>query len=166
MSIRERWLEEIRERLKASNERAAERAGELAVAISERAKEDDVRDFMKSFLEFIEFLPGLVMLTINLTLDTRVPIGEKIKIGVLTVYLIAPTEVILMQLLGPIAFMDDMVIVAYLIFSICSLIGRLDDQILIDNWMGNPDHVKTLAEAARAIAGMGGLERIQNQTIV
>ncbi|MFA6451015.1 MAG: hypothetical protein WCX65_16185 [bacterium] len=165
MSIRERWLEQIRESLKNSNEKSADRAAELAIALSERAEEEDIRVFMKDFLEFIEFLPGLVLLTVNLTLDPRVPIAEKIKIGLLTAYLIAPTEVLLMQLIGPLAFMDDMVIIAYLIFSICALISRLDDDILRDNWVGKPEQVKLLADAARAITSMNLQERIINQPI-
>jgi uncharacterized membrane protein YkvA (DUF1232 family) len=165
MSIRERWLEQIREQLNESNEKSANRAAELAIAFSERAEENDVRDMMKGFLEFIEFLPGLALLTVNLTLDPRVPIAEKIKIGVLTAYLIAPTEVLLMQLIGPLAFMDDMVVIAYLIFSICALVSRLDDDVLRDNWVGKPEQVKLLADAARAITGMGFHERIMEQQI-
>jgi len=165
MGVRERWLEQIRDKLALANERAAERAAELTIAVSEHADEEDVRELMKNFMEFIEFVPSLAIFALNLTADPRVPIGEKIKIGVLAAYLIAPTEVILMQLIGPMAFMDDMVVIAYLIFSICALIAKLDDDVLRDNWVGKPEQVKTLSEAARAITGMGGLQRIREQSV-
>ena len=160
MGVRQRWLERIREQLETANNKAGERAAELAILLSEKADEEDAYELMKSFMEVIEFLPSLVLLALNLTLDRRVPIGDKIKIGILVAYLVVPTDVILMELVGPVAFMDDMVVVAYLIFSICAMIGRLDDEVLRDNWVGKPEHVDRLAEAARAVSGLGGTRRI------
>jgi uncharacterized membrane protein YkvA (DUF1232 family) len=163
--MRERWLENIRGRLREANEKSAERAADLAVSFSERAKEEDARDLMKGFMAFAEFLPSVVLLAINLTLDKRVPIGDKIKIGVLAAYLALPADVFLMQFVGPLALMDDVVVIAYLIFSICALIGNLDPEVLRDNWVGTPDQVEHLAEAARAIAGLSGARQTAVQVI-
>ncbi|HOO55407.1 MAG TPA: hypothetical protein PLN69_01210 [bacterium] len=162
MSIRGKWIEQLREKLSKANEEAAERAADLAVSISEKANEDDVREFIGDFMEFIEFLPNLVLFSINLTLDKRVPIGEKLKTGILVAYLVMPADLILMELVGPIAFMDDMVVIAYLGFSLCSLLGRLDQDVIRDNWVGNPEHIDQFIEAARSIAGMGGFQKISN----
>ncbi len=164
MGYRQKWLEKIRASLAEANEKAATRAADIAVSLSEKADEEDAFELTKGFMEIVEFIPGIVLLAGNLAVDERVPIAEKIKIGVLAAYLILPTDLVLMQLVGPLAFMGDVVVIAYLLFSICSLIARLDDDVLRDNWVGKPGQVDKLAEAARAVSGMSGTQRFIQST--
>lgn len=156
MGVREKYLQKIKEQLEAANEKAAQRMADLVVSVSKKANEDDVMDITKSFMEAIEFIPNLSLFAINLILDQRVPIGEKIKIGLLTAFLISPADILLMELIGPLAFMDDIVVVAYLIFTIAGLIGKLDEEVVYDNWVGKKEQVDQFIEAARSISGIGG----------
>ena len=160
MGVRQRLLEQIREKLDEGRDKTAERVADLCVNISEKANEEDIRDMTKSMLEAVEFLPSLAIFSLNLVVDSRVPIGEKIKIGLLTAYLISPADIVLMELIGPMALMDDIVIVGYLIYSIAGMIGNLDEEVVNDNWVGKPEHVQQFVDAARAIAGMGGAGRL------
>ncbi len=154
MDARSRWLEKMRDKLITMNDKAGERAAELTIALSEKAEEEDAKSFVKAALEIVEFLPSLVIFATNVSIDPRVPIGDKIKIAAIIALLVSPADIILMELIGPLALMDDAVLIAYLIFSICTLVGKLDEQVLTDNWVGKPEHIKTLAEAARAITGL------------
>jgi len=160
MSVRQKMLDQIREKLNESNSRAAQRVSDLCVAISEKADEEDAQDITRGLLEAVEFIPSLALFAINLAVDGRVPIGEKIKVGLLTAYLISPADIVLMELIGPMALMDDIVIVGYLIYSIAALIGNLDDEVVRDNWVGKQDQAEQFVEAARAISGMGGAGRL------
>ncbi len=160
MSVRLRWLKKLREQLEESNEKAAERAADLAVSLSKKADEDDARDIAKGIMETIEFLPSLVMFALNITFDKRVPISEKIKIGVLVTLLITPADVLLMELIGPIALMDDVVIIGYLIYSIGIMISNLDEEVIQDNWIGNPEQAEQFVEAVRSLAGLSGVQRL------
>lgn len=156
MGVREKYLQKVKEQLEAANEKAAQRMADLVVSVSRNASEEDVMDITKSFMEAIEFIPSLSLFAINLILDKRVPIGEKIKIGLLTAFLISPADILLMELIGPLAFMDDIVVVAYLIFTIAGMMGKLDEEVVYDNWVGKKEQVDQFIEAARSISGMGG----------
>lgn len=160
MSVRMKWLNKLREQLEESNEKVAERAADLAVAVSKKADEDDTRDVVRGIMETLEFLPSLVMFALNITFDKRVPIGEKIKIGVLVTLLISPADVLLMELVGPLALMDDVVLIGYLIYSIGVMISNLDEEVIQDNWIGNPEHADQFVEAVRSLAGFSGVQRI------
>lgn len=156
MGVREKYLQKVKEQLEEANAKAAQRMADLIVSVSRKADENDVMDMTKSFLEVLEFIPSLSIFAINLVLDKRVPIGEKIKIGLLTAFLISPADILLMELIGPLAFMDDIVVVAYLIFTIAGMIGKLDEEVVNDNWVGKKEHLEQFIEAARSISGMGG----------
>ncbi len=160
MSVRQKIVDRLRESIESSNTRAALKFSEMVSSITGRPHEDDAYEISKVILEVIEVLPNLVMFVGNLIIDPRVPVGEKIRIGVLAAYIVAPTELILTQLVGPVAFMDEVFVIAYLVYSVVNLIGQLDEEIVRDNWPGNADYVQHIHGAARALAGLGSFQSV------
>ncbi len=78
--------------------------------------------------------PDLFVLLSRLVRDRRVPAAEKVKLGAALAYFIAPLDFLPELFLGPLGYVDDVVLAAWVLESFVN--GR--DAVLIKaHWPGN-----------------------------
>lgn len=104
--------------------------------------------------EYLLFGPDLSHLLVRLTLDPEVPVREKAKLGFAIAYYVSPVNLLPTMVLGPVGFIDDLAIAAYVLHS---LINQTDPMIVRRHWAGTVD-ILTLVQNIVAIADrmMGG----------
>jgi len=141
----------LREALNEFNAKAATRLADLLARASEKVDEAEARDNIKNVMNVISFLPSILNLAVNLALDPRVPFMKKFQIGVIVAYMISPGEALLDALAGPVAMLDDAVLTLYIVFLVAQLIGSLGEDVIRDNWIGDPGHADELVKAAKSL---------------
>ncbi|MBK8946727.1 MAG: DUF1232 domain-containing protein [Ignavibacteriae bacterium] len=88
------------------------------------------------FREFIILAPDIFYLLIKLVQDSEVPQGKKVKLVSAIAYFISPIDLLPEIFLGPIGYMDDIAIAAYILNE---MINSIDPQIIKKNWAGDLD---------------------------
>ena len=146
----------MRDALNDFNDRAATRLADLLARVSEKVDEDDTRENIRNVLNVISFLPSILNLVVNLALDPRGPFMKKFQIGVIVAYMISPGEALIDALAGPVALLDDAVLTLYIIFLIAQLIGSLGEDVIRDNWIGDPAQADELVKAAKSLGNFLG----------
>ncbi len=105
--------------------------------------------------EYILLAPDLFHLLTKLTLDPDVPASKKVKIAGIIAYFISPLDFLPEMLLGPIGYLDDIALTAYILNDI---INEVDPKIIQRNWAGDRDIlnlVKTIVANANNMIGSG-----------
>jgi|DewCreStandDraft_4_1066084.scaffolds.fasta_scaffold05047_4 uncharacterized membrane protein YkvA (DUF1232 family) len=146
----------LRQSLNEFNEKAAMRLADLLARASEKVDEEEARGNIKNVLNVISVLPSILNLAVNLVFDPRVPFMKKFQIGVIVAYMISPGEALIDALAGPVAYLDDAVLTLYIVFLVAQLIGSLGEDVIRDNWIGDPAHADELVKAAKALGGFLG----------
>lgn len=92
--------------------------------------------------EILLLAPDLFMLLIRLLQDPRTPANQKIWIGMGIAYFISPVDLMPEGILGPIGYLDDMVLAVFIINKI------LNDHryLVLENWSGKGDVLTILQE--------------------
>jgi uncharacterized membrane protein YkvA (DUF1232 family) len=80
--------------------------------------------------------PDLFHLLVKLSLDKDVPAKEKAKLAAAITYFISPLDFIPELILGPIGYVDDIAIAAYVLNN---LINEIDPEIIKKYWAGDTD---------------------------
>jgi uncharacterized membrane protein YkvA (DUF1232 family) len=95
--------------------------------------------------QLVRVIPDALRLARQLVSDRSVPVGVRLALVGLLVWLVSPVDVIpeFVPVLGP---LDD-VVVAYLVFRYVR--GRLGDDELRRRWPGTPDGYELLTSATR-----------------
>lgn len=93
--------------------------------------------------ELIALAPDMFHLMCKLTLDKRVPIKEKAKLGFAIAYFASPIDLIPVTLTGPIGFLDDLALSAYVLNS---LLNQVDADIVREHWAGEQDILTVLQD--------------------
>lgn len=96
--------------------------------------------------EFITLVPDVFHLMCKLTLDKRVPIKEKAKLGFAIAYFVSPIDLIPATLTGPIGFVDDLALAAYVLNS---LLNQVDVDIVREHWAGKDDILTILQDISQ-----------------
>jgi uncharacterized membrane protein YkvA (DUF1232 family) len=105
------------------------------------------RDRIHSWLEnnsddliadIVMFVPDMLMLTVRLIKDKRVPFLLKAQLILSAAYVISPFDLIPEGISGVIGLVDDAGVLALTLYWIRNVIG-IDPQILKDNWVGEND---------------------------
>lgn len=108
---------------------------------------------LEKFGEFLFFVPDVFILLFRLTTDKRVTTKSKMLLGSGLAYYIFPLDVMPELLLGPIGFLDDLVLGVYILNRILS---DTDEEILREHWSGRGDVLemirKVLGAADRLVA--------------
>jgi len=86
--------------------------------------------------EYIMLAPDLFHLLIKLTADPRTPIKEKAKLAALLFYFISPIDLIPEVIFGPVGFLDDLLISAWVL---SGMINNTDPAIVRKYWAGDGD---------------------------
>lgn len=116
--------------------------------------------FKHRFREFLLLGPDLLHLCIHLVADKDVPTKHKAKLAAAIAYFISPIDILPEALLGPIGFIDDIAIVAYVLNS---LLNDVPDEVLVRHWAGENDVftvVRSAVMAADRLVGKGLFKKI------
>ena len=109
----------------------------------------------KRMIEFLLLAPDIFHLMVKLTIDPDVPAAKKVKLAAAIAYFISPIDLIPEILVGPIGYIDDVSIAAYVLND---LMNNIDPQIIKRNWAGERDildAVKTILVNANNMLGSG-----------
>lgn len=130
----------------------------LAEGLSEGLTEDErktydrIRDKVKQTVssrvspkyakaaEVLLFLPDFVVLIFRLLKDPRVSAASKAKLGLFTVYLLSPIDIIpdFIPVLGQ---LDDLVAAVYVVRGI---LNSTPQEVILEHWSGHGDVIKTI----------------------
>lgn len=124
-----------------------------------------------SFLEKREFkysdmlmlAPDFFHLMVKMSLDPRVPRDKKIKLAAAIAYFISPLDFLPEAILGPIGYMDDLAISAWVLND---FINTGDMDVLYDHWAGEGDvlaSIQNVITVADKYLGQGLWERLKNK---
>jgi uncharacterized membrane protein YkvA (DUF1232 family) len=89
--------------------------------------------------------PDLFVLLTRLALDPRVSARAKAKVATGLVYFLSPVDLV-PDFLGPVGFVDDVVVAAYLIYTISEELNILDPSILREHWEGEGDALERITD--------------------
>lgn len=111
--------------------------------------------------EYILLAPDFFHLLCKLALEKEVPIKEKAKIAGAIAYFVSPVDVIPEGLVGPVGFVDDVALAAYVLNSI---INSCDEEIVVKHWAGEQnllDLIKEILKVADEMVGSGLWRKIK-----
>lgn len=113
------------------------------------------------YAEYIMAAPDIFHLLVKLTLDPRVPLASKTKLGLAIAYFMSPIDIIPEIIFGPVGFVDDIAVAAYVLNG---LFREVDPTIIEKHWAG--DHeilplVTQIIEKADGMLGGGAWRRLQ-----
>jgi len=103
--------------------------------------------------EYILVAPDLFHLLCKLTADSKIPSNKKLKLVAGIAYFISPIDLLPEAFLGPIGYLDDIAVTAYILNDI---INEVDPQIVRNHWAGEQDIldlVKTILANADKMIG-------------
>ncbi len=86
--------------------------------------------------EYILLAPDLFHLLCKLMVDPEVPSAKKIKVAAIIAYFISPVDFIPEGFIGPLGYLDDIALTAYLLND---LINEVNPQVVLRNWAGDRD---------------------------
>jgi uncharacterized membrane protein YkvA (DUF1232 family) len=103
--------------------------------------------------EYLMFTPDLFYTLVKLIADPDVPGAKKAKLAIAVAYFISPIDLVPEGVVGPIGYIDDIILAAYVLDDI---INDVDAAVVERNWPGEDDVlevVKKLLDAASTLLG-------------
>ena len=88
--------------------------------------------------DIVLFVPDMLMLTVRLIKDKRVPFLLKAQLVLSAAYVLSPFDVIPEGLSGVIGLVDDAGVLALTLYWLRNIVG-IDPNILKENWVGEND---------------------------
>ena len=106
-----------------------------------REKIVEPSDVQSGLLDLLLLLPDLTVLMMRLLRDERVPIGSK-GIALLGIgYVLSPIDILPEILLGPLGFVDDLLIVGT---ALSRMLNRVHPDVVRSHWPGKNDALATI----------------------
>ncbi len=90
----------------------------------------------RNWCEYLFVVPDIFYLMIKLVQDPEVLFFKKIKLVSAIVYFISPIDILPEAFLGPIGYLDDLGLAAYILND---LLNSVDLKIIKRNWAGDVD---------------------------
>ena len=113
--------------------------------------------------EFILLAPDFFHLLCKLMIDKDVPAANKAKLAAAIAYFISPLDVIPEAIFGPVGYLDDIALAAYILNN---LVNDIDPQIVTRNWAGERELLnllKTILANSDKFLGKGLWKKITGQ---
>ena len=113
--------------------------------------------------EYILAAPDLFHLLYKLSVDKNVPANKKVKLVAGIAYFISPIDLLPEAFLGPIGYLDDVAVTAYILND---LINEIDPQIVRNHWAGESDIldlIKTILANADKMIGSRMWKKIRKR---
>jgi len=111
--------------------------------------------------EFILLAPDFFHLLCKLMVDKDVPLANKAKLAAVIAYFISPIDVIPEAIFGPVGYLDDIALTA---FVLNNLINEIDPKIITRNWAGERELlnlIKTILVNSDKFLGRGLWNKIK-----
>lgn len=124
-----------------------------------RSQISEPSDVQTGLLDLLLLLPDLTVLMMRLLRDDRVPIGSK-GIALLGIgYVLSPLDIIPEIFLGPIGFVDDLLIVGT---ALSRMVNRVHPDVVRSHWPGKHDALETIQRVTTWTEDQlqGGLRRV------
>ncbi len=120
------------------------------------------RDWLQSdagkkhkYAEYLMFAPDLFHLMCKLSIDPDVPVKHKAKLAGAIAYFVSPIDLVPEGLVGPIGYVDDLAIAAYVLNGI---VNNTDPEVMKKHWAGEGDvleNIKNILKVADDMVGSG-----------
>jgi len=131
---------------------------------------NDVKDWLHKnadkndkWSEFLLAAPDLFHLLYKLSVDKDVPSKKKVKLAAGIAYFISPIDILPEAFLGPVGYLDDIAIAAYILND---LVNEIDPQIVRNHWAGETDIldlIKTILANADKMIGSKMWKKIRKR---
>ncbi len=120
----------------------------------------DIREWVQTktgkenqWSEYLLLAPDLFHLLAKLAMDKEVPSSEKAKIAGALAYFISPIDLIPEALFGPLGYLDDVALAAYVINSVMK---SCDPSIVTKHWAGEQNILELVQQIVDVAADMLG----------
>jgi uncharacterized membrane protein YkvA (DUF1232 family) len=113
--------------------------------------------------EYLLVVPDIFHLLVKLVQDPDVPQAKKLKLVAAIAYFISPIDFLPEAFLGPVGYLDDLGLAAYVLND---LLNTIDPQIIKRNWVGDVDIlylVKKILINIDNIIGKGLWEKVRGK---
>lgn len=108
----------------------------------------DSRPIIDTMWQLLLLLPRMVRLLYKLLMDSRVPLGLRLKCGLVLAYVISPLDLLAEGILGPLGMIDD---VAIVVVMLDVLFNKVDPSIIEEHWSGSPEMLKFLKNSVSVV---------------
>lgn len=105
--------------------------------------------------EYLLFAPDLFHLLCKLSIDKNVPAKQKAKLAGAIAYFVCPIDLIPEAIVGPVGYIDDIALAAYVLDSI---INKTGPSVVKKHWAGDQDVLEVIQhilEVADEMVGSG-----------
>jgi uncharacterized membrane protein YkvA (DUF1232 family) len=103
--------------------------------------------------EYLMFAPDLFHLLCRLSIDKDVPVKEKAKLAGAIAYFVSPIDLLPEALIGPLGFVDDISLAAYVLHSI---MRQTSPEIVRKHWSGEEDVLEVVRKILKVADDMVG----------
>ncbi|MCF7808135.1 MAG: DUF1232 domain-containing protein [Candidatus Marinimicrobia bacterium] len=103
--------------------------------------------------EYLLLAPDLFHLLVKLAIDKDVPSSEKAKIAGALAYFVSPIDLVPEALFGPMGYLDDVALAAYVINS---TMKTCDPAVVTKHWAGEQDVLDLVQQIVDVAAEMLG----------
>ena len=113
------------------------------------------------YADILLLAPDLFHLLVKLSLDERITAGKKAKFAAVIAYFISPLDFLPEMFLGPIGYLDDIALAAYVLND---YINHNDPAIVRELWAGDQDiltAIKNILNSADQMIGSGLWRKIR-----
>jgi uncharacterized membrane protein YkvA (DUF1232 family) len=113
------------------------------------------------YADMILLVPDFFHLLCKLVTDKDVPAIEKAKLAGAIAYFIAPIDVLPEAFIGPLGYLDDLALAAYVLNSLLKSCG---EEVILRHWAGKQDVIKTIEtviQKADDMVGSGALKKLK-----
>jgi uncharacterized membrane protein YkvA (DUF1232 family) len=107
------------------------------------------------------FATDLLHLMCKLSIDPDVSVKDKAKLAGAIAYFISPLDLVPEALVGPIGYVDDIAIAAYVLNGI---VNNTDPEVVKKHWAGEGDvleNIKNILKVADDMVGSGLWEKLK-----
>ena len=144
----------MRVRLNGRSEDMAQQTDDFYQALRKR-----IRAWLESgggsskWAEYIMLAPDILHLLCKLTIDPEVPVKEKAKVAAAIAYFVSPIDLVPEAIVGPLGYVEDVVLSAYVLTSIINTVGQT---VVTKHWAGDRDLLQVIQEILKIADEMVG----------
>ena len=122
-------------------------------------------DQKPEFANYVLLVPDFFYLLVRLTLDDRIPAMDKAKFAGVIAYFLSPIDFLPEALLGPLGYLDDLVLTCYVLNLYLNQQEGANKQVVKELWPGDQDVLNTIQsvlQKADKWIGSGLLKKIKD----
>jgi uncharacterized membrane protein YkvA (DUF1232 family) len=97
--------------------------------------------------------PDLFHLLCRLSMDDRIPARDRARLAAAIIYFVSPVDLIPEAIFGPVGFVDDVAVAAYVLNSLINSAGA---EVLREHWAGEEDVLKVIQAILKVADRMVG----------